>query len=91
MNCNKDDATNSVCERMAIEERVKERVDEAGNRWTKVYVGGGEHFQNWLEQCKELGEVMVEEVDATGYACFEQAGESLYRIWMKTDENGNVD
>jgi len=76
---------------MAEEELVKERVDEAGNRWTKVYVGGGEHFRNWLEQCRELGEVMVEEVDATGYACFEQAGESLYRIWMKTDENGNVD
>jgi hypothetical protein len=73
-------------ERMAAEDQIKERVDEAGNRWTKVYFGGGEHFRNWLEQCRELGEVMVEEVDSTGYTCFEQGGEILYRIWMKLDK-----
>ncbi len=28
---------------------------------------------------------MVEEVDATGYKCFEESGEKLYRIWMKRD------
>ncbi len=76
----------TIQERMAEEERVKELVDESGNRWTKVYVGGGEHFRNWLEQCRELGEVMVEEIDSTGYTCFEQGGETLYRIWMKMDE-----
>lgn len=76
----------TIQERMAEEERVKELVDENGNRWTKVYVGGGEHFRNWLEQCRELGEVMVEEIDSTGYTCFRQGGETLYRIWMKMDE-----
>ena len=76
----------TIQERMAAEDRVKERVDEEGNRWTKVYFGGGEHFRNWLEQCRELGEVMVEAVDSTGYTCFEQGGETLYRIWMKMDE-----
>ena len=73
----------TVQERMAEEELVQERIDEDGNRWNKVYFGGGDHFKNWLAQCKELGEVMVEEVDPTGYRCFELAGEKLYRIWMK--------
>ena len=71
--------------RMAEEELVQERTDEEGNRWKKVYFGGGEHFKNWLSQCRELGEVMVEEVDSTGYKCFEEGGEKLYRIWMKID------
>jgi hypothetical protein len=76
----------TIQERMAAEDRVKERVDAAGNRWTKVYFGGGEHFRNWLEQCQELGEVMVEEVDATGFACYQEGGEPLYRIWMKMED-----
>jgi len=74
-----------IQEKMAEEELVRERTDEEGNRWRKVYFGGGEHFKNWLSQCRELGEVMVEEVDSTGYKCFEQGGEKLYRIWMKID------
>jgi hypothetical protein len=44
-----------------------------------------------LEQSKELGEVIVEEVDSTGYKCFEEGGEKLYRIWMKMDEIGQDD
>jgi len=72
---------------MAQEALVKERVDDEGNRWTKAYFGGGEHFKNWLEQCRELGEVIVEEVDSTGYKCFEEGGEKLYRIWMKNGSN----
>ena len=75
----------TIQERMAAEERVKEKVDEKGIRWKKVYFGGGEHFKNWLEQCKELGEVMVEEDESTGYKCFNENGEKLYRIWMKMD------
>jgi hypothetical protein len=67
------------------EDRVQERIDEEGNTWRKVYFGGGAHFENWLEQCKELGEVWVEEVDPAGYSCFEEGGETLYRIWMKMD------
>jgi len=78
-------AEETIREKMAEEELVQQRVDAKGDRWRKVYFGGGEHFRNWLTQCKELGEVMVEEVDSTGYTCFEEGGEKLYRIWMKTD------
>jgi len=81
----------SIQERMAEEELIKERIDEAGNKWEKVYFGGGQHFENWLEQCKELGEAMVEEVDSTGYKCYEEGGEKLYRIWMKMDESNEDD
>ncbi len=75
----------TIQERIAEEDLVKEKIDEEGNRWKKVYFGGGEHFKNWLAQCKELGEVIIEKVDSTGYKCFEQSGEKLYRIWMKMD------
>ena len=73
----------SIQERMAGEESIQEKVDEEGNKWRKVYFGGGAHFSNWLEQCKELGEVEVEEVDRRGFKCFEDGDEGLYRIWMK--------
>ena len=86
-----NDHHKTILQRMAEEELVKERIDEDGNKWRKVYFGGGEHFKNWLVQCKELGEVMVEEVDATGYKCFELAGEKLYRIWLKIDETNEED
>jgi len=76
----------TIRERMAEEEKVRERVDEQGVRWKKVYFGGGEHFKNWLSQCRELGEVEVEEVNAKGYQCFEEAGEKLYRIWLRVEE-----
>jgi hypothetical protein len=82
-----EDIGKTIEERMADEALVKERTDEEGNKWTKVYFGGGEHFKNWLDQCKELGEVMVEEVDSTGYTCFDMAGEKLFRIWMKVNDS----
>ena len=69
--------------RMAQEELIREQIDENGTKWRKVYFGGGLHFRNWLEQCKELGEVRVEEVDSTGLSCFEEGREKLYRIWVK--------
>ncbi len=72
-------------ERLAQEELVKEKMDARGNKWRKVYFGGGAHFRNWLEQCRELGEVEVEEVDSRGFKCFEEAGEKMYRIWMKEE------
>jgi hypothetical protein len=78
-------------ERIAEEELLKEKTDEHGNKWRKAYFGGGEHFRNWLNQCKELGEVMVEEVDSRGFKCFEEGGEKLYRIWVKLDPAGNDD
>jgi len=73
----------TIRERMAEEEKVRERVDAQGVKWKKVYFGGGEHFENWLAQCRELGEVEVEEVNPKGYKCFEETGEKLYRIWLK--------
>lgn len=81
----KADHDKTIRERLTEEDRVVERVDEQGNRWKKVYVGGGEHFRNWLEQFKELGEVQVEEIDSKGFRCFEEAGEPLYRVWLKMD------
>ncbi|MFP4474829.1 MAG: hypothetical protein ACLFOY_04670 [Desulfatibacillaceae bacterium] len=71
--------------RKLIEEeaRVRERTDAAGVRWYKAYCGGGAHFENWLEQCREIGEVRVEEIDSAGYTCFEQGDEKLYRIWVR--------
>ncbi len=85
MASDEDREVKSIRERMAEEEQLTERIDADGNRWRKAYFGGGEHFQNWLAQCRELGEVMVEEVDSTGFTCFEQGGEKLYRIWVKLD------
>ena len=75
----------TIRERMAEEEKVRERVDAQGVKWKKVYFGGGEHFKNWLAQCRELGEVEVEEVNSAGYKCFEEGGEKLYRIWVKAE------
>ena len=70
-------------ERMAQEELVQVRIDEDGNKWRKVYFGGGGHFRNWLAQCKELGEVEVEELNPAGFKCYEESGEKTYRIWVK--------
>ena len=77
----------TVRERMAEEDLVWERVDEMGNRWQKVYFGGGAHCDNWLEQFKELGEVQVEEVDSRGFKCFDEGGEKLCRVWFKIDKH----
>jgi hypothetical protein len=65
---------------------IKEKVDEHGNRWRKVYFGGGVHFRNWLDQSIELcgkDNVQVEEVAARGFKCFEEGGEKMYRIWVR--------
>jgi len=83
-----EDDTSTIRERMAEEELVRERIDEKGNKWRKVYFGGGAHFRNWLDQCEELGEVEVEEVDPTGFKCYEESGEKLYRIWVRVVERG---
>ena len=81
-----------IRQRMAEEETIREKVDESGNRWTKVYFGGGAHFKNWLSQFVELkGEenVRVEEADSRGFQCFEESGEKMYRIWAKDAGQGN--
>jgi hypothetical protein len=87
----RDTRGKTIRERMAEEELVRERVDARGNTWRKVYFGGGAHFKNWLAQCKELGQVMVEEIDSTGFKCFEEGGEKLYRIWVKVEEPARDD
>lgn len=77
---------NPVRRRMAEEEALREKVDEDGTRWAKVYFGGGAHFKNWLSQCIELrGEesVQVEEADSEGFQCYEKSGEKMYRIWIR--------
>lgn len=81
----------TIRERIAQEELVKEKIDEKGNMWRKVYFGGGTHFRNWLEQCRQLGEVQIEEIDPKGLKCYEESGERLYRIWMRMKEKGEAD
>jgi hypothetical protein len=76
----------TIEERMREEEQVKERYDEWGNRWHKLYFGGGFHFKNWLDQCREVygsDNVEVEEVEASGFRCFECSREKMYRIWAR--------
>ena len=75
-----------IRQRIAEEETFREKVNEDGTRWTKVYFGGGAHFRNWLSQFIELkGEenVKVEEADSTGFQCYEESGEKMCRIWVK--------
>ena len=75
-----------IQQRIAEEETFREKVDENGIRWTKVYFGGGAHFRNWLSQFVELkGEenVKVEEADSRGFQCYEESGGKMYRIWVK--------
>jgi hypothetical protein len=78
-----------VHEKLLDEEaRIKEKVDARGNKWRKVYFGGGEHFRNWLAQTIELcgkENVEVEVVNAPGLTCFSEAGEKMYRIWVKEE------
>ena len=89
MGMDKEDA---VRERMAQEEMVREKVGEHGDVWKKVYFGGGAHFRNWLSQCLEIwGEqnVEVEEADSRGFQCYEEAGEKVYRIWVRESERAD--
>jgi hypothetical protein len=70
------------------EDDVREKTDAEGVRWRKVYVGGGDHFKNWLAQCVEIhGEenIQVEEIDSSDFACYREAGEKMLRIWVKDD------
>lgn len=79
----------TIEERMKEEEQVREKIDEKGNKWRKLYFGGGAHFRNWLEQCKEIyGEedVEIEEIKSNGFKCFEEGGEKIYRIWARIRE-----
>ena len=75
-----------IRQRIAEEDMFREKVDEDGNRWTKVYFGGGSHLRNWLSQFIELkGEdnIRIEEIDSSGFQCFEESGEKMCRIWVR--------
>ena len=76
----------TIEERMRQEESVREKYDDQGNKWHKLYFGGGVHFENWLKQCREIygsENIEVEEINPGGFRCFEEAGEKLYRIWAR--------
>jgi hypothetical protein len=80
------DHDNPIKQRMAEEEAIREKIDEDGTRWIKVYFGGGAHFRNWLSQFIEVkGEenVRIEETDSRGFQCYEESGEKMYRVWVK--------
>ena len=86
MNRAQVDQENPIWQRVAENEKVRQRVDEDGTQWTKVSFGGGAHFRNWLSQSVELkGEenVKIEEGDSRGFQCYEEGGEKMYRIWVK--------
>ena len=75
-----------IKERIAQEEGVREKTDKEGSKWLKLYFGGGAHFRNWLSQIEEIygkENIEIEEIDPTGFRCFEERQEKLYRIWVK--------
>jgi hypothetical protein len=75
-----------IRERIAQEEEVREKTDKEGSKWLKLYFGGGAHFRNWLSQIEEIygkENIEIEEIDPTGFKCFEESQEKLYRIWIK--------
>jgi len=79
----------TIEERIRQEEEIKEKRDEKGSRWRKIYFGGGAHFRNWLQQCEEVygaENLETEEIDSTGFKCFEEGSEKMYRIWVRVEE-----
>jgi hypothetical protein len=79
--------------RIAQEETFREKVDEDGNRWVKVYLGGGAHLSNWLSQIVELkgkDNVRLEEIDSSGFQCFEKNSEKMCRIWVRDTNMGQT-
>jgi organic radical activating enzyme len=85
------DQGSAIRERMEKAQMVRDRVDAQGVKWRELYFGGGEPFKNWVAQCKELGEVVMEEVDSKGFRCFDESGERLCRIWLKVEETERTD
>ncbi len=68
------------------EDAVREKTDQHGNKWKKVYTGGGSHFTNCFDQYKEIyGEenIMVEECDTAVGKCYTESNEKMKRIWVK--------
>jgi hypothetical protein len=83
-----------ISERMHQEESIQERIDQEGIKWRKLYFGGGAHFRNWLSQCIEIyGEenIAIEDVDPTGFRCFEGSDEKMHRIWVKERKDKRIE
>lgn len=79
-------AHTDISEKMRQEESIQEKIDQQGVTWRKLYFGGGAHFRNWLSQCIEIyGEenIAIEDIDSTGFRCFEESDEKMHRIWVK--------
>ncbi len=75
-----------VNELMKKERAVSEKIDKEGNRWKKVYFGGGSHFTNWLNQYLEIygdENIEVEEPETSVCECYKEGGEKMKRIWVK--------
>ncbi len=71
------------------EEQIRERMDANGIRWRKIYVGGGAHAKNWIQQSKEIyGEenLQIEEVESPGPKCYEESSEKQLRIWVRINK-----
>jgi len=84
------EVSEEISERMAREEKIGEKTDEKGNKWEKLYFGGGAHFRNWLSQIEEIygkENVEIEEVDSAGFKCFEEGHENMHRIWVRVNED----
>ena len=67
---------NLLAHRLAEEEAIREKIDENGKRWMKVYFGGRPYSGSWLSQFVELQgaeNVQVEEIDLRGFQCFEES------------------
>ena len=78
---------------MAQEEEIREKTDKEGSKWLKLYFGGGTHFKNWLSQIEEIygrENIEIEEVDPTGFKCFEEGKEKLCRIWVKENAKKQI-
>jgi hypothetical protein len=83
-----------VSEKMRQEESIQERTDQKGVKWRKLYFGGGAHFRNWLTQCIEIyGEenIAIEDIDSTGFRCFEESEEKMHRIWVKERKDKRIE
>jgi hypothetical protein len=89
MNSRQVDYQNVLRQKMAEEERVQHKIGPQGKRWRKAYFGGGAHYRNWLAQYIEVygkENVMTEETDSSGFQCYEESGEKMYRIWVRDRE-----
>ena len=62
---------------------LQEKVDSKGIRWKKVYVGGGAHFNNWLEQAKEILRVK----ENLNQILVHHTGKDMKRIEEDTDRD----